>query len=556
MLGSTRTGAVAAGRRRQLEAIAAQMSTALARLQAEDALARSERLLRAVVEHAPIAIWTLRQDVSVGDVWNPAAERLFGRLHDEVVGTPCPVCAPTLGDSAMDGVMPRRPPPSPLAQLFEAHALDGAHVQRERPDGSPVEILLYATPLRSRSSEITAAVAIGVDITERQQIEARLVQAQKQESLGALAGGLAHDFNNLLTGILGYLELARDDVGDPDHPVAELIDLAQGAARRATQVTRQMLAFSGGGTFVIDTLDLASVVSQTLPMLTAALRKATLVTELDANVAPIEGDVGQLRQLLINLVTNAADALVDATGVVTVRVGAQHLALSLPALSVDEEDVPRGDYVVLTVADTGSGIDARIRGRIFDPFFSTRFVGRGLGLPAVRGIVRGHHGHMRIESEAGRGTLVRVFLPVAARRDDEMLTPLEPVPDVARRRVLLVDDEPGVLYVASQALVRAGFEVITASTGRDALARIGERADDIGLVILDLTMPDLDGRATLVELRKLRPSLRVVLTSGYSEQEALREFADGTLAGFLQKPFSPHMLIDCVTRAIGLPEVP
>ncbi len=547
MLGSTRQGDVAEGRRRQLEAIAAQMSTALASLQAEDALARSERLLRAVVAHAPIAIWTLRQDVSVGDVWNPAAERLFGLRHEEVAGLPCPVCAPAPGESA---------PPNALARLFEARTLEGEHVQRMRPDGSLVEILLYATPLRSRTSEITAAVAIGVDMTERKQIEARLMQAQKQESLGALAGGLAHDFNNLLTGILGYLDLAREDMGDANHPVIELIDLAQDSARRATSVTRQMLAFSGRGKFVIETLDLAGVVSQTVPMLTAALRKRALVTELEADLPPVEGDVGQLRQMLINLVTNAAESLVDAAGVVRVGVRAQTLALSLPAVSVDEEEVPPGDYVVLTVADTGSGIDDRIRGRIFDPFFSTKFVGRGLGLSAVLGIVRGHHGHIRIDSAPGRGTLVRVFLPATAKEDDEMLTPLEPVPDAARRRVLFVDDEPGVLYVASQALMRAGFDVLTAATGREALARVGERTDDIGLVILDLTMPDMDGRATLAELRKLRPSLRVVLTSGYSEQDALREFGDGTLAGFLQKPFAPHTLIDCVTRAIGLPEAP
>ena len=430
------------------------------------------------------------------------------------------------------------------------------HVQRERPDGSLVEILLFATPLRSRSNEITGAVVIGVDITERRQIEARLVQAQKQESLGALAGGLAHDFNNLLTGILGYLELAHEDIGDPAHPVVELIGLAQESARRAAQVTRQMLAFSGGGTFIVEPLDLAGLVSQTVPMLTAALPKAMLMTEIDAGIPPIDGDAGQLRQLLTNLVTNAAESLIDGSGVVSVSVRQQQVAAPLPALSVHEEEVPRGDYVVLTVADTGAGIDPRIRQRIFDPFFSTKFVGRGLGLSAVLGIVRGHHGHLRIESEAGRGTLVKVFLPVTAKEDDEMFTPLEPVPHAARRRVLLVDDEPGVRYVASQALMRAGFEVITAATGRDALAQIGDRTDDIGLVILDLTMPDLDGRATLAELRKLRPSLRVVLTSGYSEQDALREFGDGALAGFLQKPFAPHTLIDCVTRAIGLPEAP
>ena len=558
LLASDRHGALAPARRGPLEAIAAQMSTALARLLVEDALARSERLLRTVVEHAPIAIWTLRPDGTVGDVWNPAAERLFGVTHADAVGRACPACLPATGrDPALRVAGTTGAQPGDLLhRLFASSSIHDEQIQRQRPDGTLVEILLYATPLRSRAGAVTSAVAIGVDITERKQFEARLVRAQKQESLGALAGGLAHDFNNLLTGILGYIDLARADLEDPEHPVHELLALAEDSARRATQVTRQMLAYSGGGTFLIEPIDLAGVVSQTLPLLSAALRKATLVTDLGSDLPPIDGDIGQVRQLLINLVTNAVEALPEGTGTVTVRARHERVAQALPARSVDEDEVSAGDYVVLTVSDTGTGIDAPTRARIFDPFFSTKFVGRGLGLPAVLGIVRGHHGYLRIETAPGRGTHVRVFIPVAAEEEEDMVTPLDPVPAVARRRVLLVDDEAGVLYVASQALARAGFEVLTASSGADALRCVGARADDIGLVILDLTMPELDGRDTLIALRKLRPSLRVVLTSGYSEQEALREFGDGTLAGFLQKPFGPRTLIDCVTRAIGLPEAP
>jgi len=537
LLASDHGGALDVARRGPLEAIAAQMSTALVRLQVEEALARSERLLRTVVEYAPIAIWTVSADGYVGDVWNPAAERLFGESHDQVRREPCRYLAGTN-----------------LARVFAGETLRDEPVQRQRADGTLAEILLFAAPLHTRAGVVTSAVVIGIDVTERKQIEARLVQAQKRESLGALAGGLAHDFNNLLTGILGYLDLAKSDLDDPEHPVHELLVLADETARRASQVTRQMLAYSGGGTFVIDTIDVGSIVAPAIPLLAAAFRRATFATDIDSDLPPVEGDLGQLRQLILNLATNGAEALPDGSGTVTIGARHEHLPSALPAASALEEAVPAGDYVVITIADTGTGIDERTRAHMFEPFFSTRFVGRGLGLPAVLGIVRGHRGVIRITSEPGRGTEVRVFLRIAVDDEANPAPPLAPVPLHARRRVLIVDDEPGVIYVASQALRRAEYDVLSASSGRDALACLRER-DDIGLVILDLTMPELDGRQTLAALREIRPSQRVVLTSGYTEQEALREFADGALAGFLQKPFGPRTLLDCVARALGLTEV-
>ncbi|HEY3380207.1 MAG TPA: PAS domain S-box protein [Vicinamibacterales bacterium] len=373
---------------------------------------------------------------------------------------------------------------------------------------------------------------------EQRHLESRLLQAQKLESLGVLAGGIAHDFNNLLTSILGNADLALLDL-PPGTPAADSIVAIEAAARRAAEIARQMLAYSGHGRFVLEPLHLSRIVLEMKRMLEVAVSKGvSLRWDLDGHMNRAEVDPGQIRQLVMNLTVNASEAIGSNGGVVSIRTGntTEH---ALP-LDVDYlgEDIPDGRFVFVEVSDTGPGIDEATRLRLFDPFFSTKFPGRGLGLPAVLGIVRGHRGHIQVLSEPGHGATFRAIFPAV---DAPVSRPIAGVPpDAATAKaptVLVVDDEDSVRLLAKRFVERCGYRVLTATNGVEALAMVREHPGDIGCVLLDLTMPKMDGEATLCELRHIEPDLPVVMASGYQGQEIKERLVDQALAGFIQKPY-------------------
>ncbi len=415
-------------------------------------------------------------------------------------------------------------------------------------------------PLHDDDDNIYAVCAISADVTdqkqaefEKEKLEAQIQQAQKLESLGVLAGGIAHDFNNLLMGILGNTGLALLDL-DPDSPVRARLRDVESTSRRAADLCRQMLAYSGKGKFIVQPLDISQLVIDMTQLLEVSIsKKAQLERDFGINLPAFEADATQIRQVVMNLITNASEALNEHSGTITVRTGVMDCDEEYLTQTYLAEQLAAGTYVYLEVRDTGAGMDSETRERIFDPFFSTKFAGRGLGLAATLGIVRGHRGALVVESESGKGTVFRVLFPASEK------PLLEPVAETATANqqkaasdgtILVVDDEEMVVTIARRVLELAGYDVLTAADGEEGYEVFQRHAPDISLVLLDVTMPRMDGDETFRKMRELRGDVRVLLTSGYNEREATHQLAGRGLAGFIQKPYAPAALLQKVREVM------
>jgi PAS domain S-box-containing protein len=373
-------------------------------------------------------------------------------------------------------------------------------------------------------------------------LESKLLDAQKLESLGILAGGIAHDFNNLLTGILGNVSLMRLEL-PVTSALREHVDQIESVTIRAADLCRQLLAYSGKGRFVVRALDTSELVRQTAQLLQLSIGKnSTLRLDLADNLPLVEADATQMRQVVMNLVLNAAEALGERAGVIGIVTGVLYAEGDYLRSTFLAPELAEGSYVFLEVSDNGCGMGAETQAKIFDPFFSTKFTGRGLGLSAVLGIVRGHGGAIKVYSELGRGTTLKLLFP-AVHATVQKESAARPQPVLERRgTVLVVDDEEVVRGVAARILGSYGFDVILANDGRDGVARFRERHAEITVVLMDLTMPAMDGVEAFREIRALDDRVPVLLMSGYNEQDAVTRFAGKGLAGFVQKPFTVEML--------------
>ncbi len=402
------------------------------------------------------------------------------------------------------------------------------------------------------------------DVTERRQIEEqrlemerRLLHAQKLESLGVLAGGIAHDFNNLLMAMLGNLELALRELS-PVSPVRSRLDAAGHAARRAADLTRQMLAYSGRGKFLVGRVDLNELVRENVHLLRTSIpRTVTLNLHLDSVLPAVEADAGQIQQVTMNLITNAAEAIGGEPGVVALSTGVKDCDGSYLSRSCLDELAPAGRYAYLEVTDNGCGMDEDTRKRMFDPFFTTKFTGRGLGLPAVFGIVRGHGGAILLDSAPGKGTTIRVLFPAfagapgvadpAERASDDVV---EAAPGTGKGTILIADDEEMVLQACAAMVGSMGYAVLTAEDGEQAVEVVRRHGTGIRAIILDLTMPKLDGVAALERILRIEPDAKVILSSGYDEAEATRRVAKERLAGFIRKPYRLEQLQSTLERVL------
>ena len=398
--------------------------------------------------------------------------------------------------------------------------------------------------LRDSSERVRTEVA-------RRQWEAQLQHTQRLESLGLLAGGIAHDFNNLLMGVLGSAELALVHLPQDASARPEVEQIVT-AAHRAADLTGQMLAYSGRGTFRVQPILLPALIREMEPLLRASLPKTcALDFHLGESLPAMEADATQLRQVVMNLIVNAGEAIGDAAGVITVRVAVRECDRAYLTGGVLGKEIPEGPYVSLEVTDTGCGMSEETQERMFEPFFTTKFTGRGLGLAAVLGIIRGHHGAILVTSEPGRGTRIEALFP-PTNRPVHAPQVSAPIPPAWRGEgtVLVVDDEAHIRGVATRALENAGFTVLTAANGQEAVVAFREHAKTVRAVLLDLTMPHMDGAATMIQLRQIQPDVRVVLSSGYTEEDATRRFSDRDLVGFLQKPYALSDLIAAVRAAL------
>jgi PAS domain S-box-containing protein len=388
-------------------------------------------------------------------------------------------------------------------------------------------------------------------LEERRSIEAKLQETQKLESLGVLAGGIAHDFNNLLTGVLGNACLAAAEI-PADSPARGFLAQIEKAASRAADLCRQMLAYSGKGRFDVKKLDLNSLVGETMNLLGISISKRTRLDFHPAAFLPaVLADATQLRQIVMNLVINASEALGDRDGIVCISTGTARMDAAALASANAAPGAKEGNYVWLEVTDTGSGMEPNVVKRIFDPFFTTKFTGRGLGLAAVLGIVRGHHGALAVKSIPGKGTSFRVLLPATGEAADADVHDEEPHEEwKGSGLVFVVDDEDTVRHVTARLLDFLGFQTVMAKDGVDALEKF-PTLTDVQFVVLDLTMPRMDGAETLRELRKLRPDLRVLIMSGFSEHDVATRFEKDQFVDFIQKPFNLAQAREKIRRLLG-----
>ncbi len=430
----------------------------------------------------------------------------------------------------------------------------GAGVLDERGETLYVEGFLSDVTAKHKAEE------------QRLRLEARVQQSHKLESLGVLAGGIAHDFNNLLMGILGHAGLAGRHL-DPQHPVFNSLAEIESAALRAARLTDHMLAFTGRGPLRPRPLDLSESVFESAPVLEKLLpARARFELDLANELPAIESDPRQLQQVLVQLVRNAAESIGDGEGVVRIAT-----ALIAPDAELLEQTVigpspERGAFVALTIGDNGSGMTEDVQERAFDPFFTTKGFGRGLGLSTVLGIVRSHGGHVQLRSSPITGTSVRLLLPLdqgvpeprpeppTAEPVHELMPapppPPRPITPEKSELVLVVDDEQIVRGVATAMLEEAGYRVIIARDGQEGLEVFTQHAEDVHAVLLDMSMPRLDGEAALVEMRKVRPDVRILLTSGFSEQDAMHRIARRRGVGFIQKPYRAAELLEHLAEVL------
>ena len=435
------------------------------------------------------------------------------------------------------------------AQLAQRGAADGFEFTFHRRDGQSRTIQLSARVFELSGRRLILTVAR--DLTEHRKLEQQMLHSQKLESLGVLAGGIAHDFNNLLTGILGNADLAREELS-PLAPARVSLHGIEVAARRAADLCRQLLAYSGRGRFLIQPINLQELVEEMGHLLSVSIsKKVVLKFHFGQNLPAVEADATQLRQVVMNLIVNASEAIGERSGVISITTGLAHCDAAYLHGCFTSDGIKEGDFAYVEVADTGDGMDKATLDRIFDPFFTTKFTGRGLGLAAVLGIVRGHKGAIKVYSEKHRGSTFKLLFPVCEHTPIPLLSENHaPAHYRGKGLVLLADDEETIRNLGRRMLERWGFEVVVAEDGREAVDKFRARKDSIALVILDLTMPHLDGEACYRELRQVRPDVRVILSSGYNEQDVVNRFAGKGLAGFVQKPYTSEELLAKVREAL------
>ncbi len=430
-----------------------------------------------------------------------------------------------------------------------ANATEGTTVDMEfrvvRPAGDVRSLHSHAQVVRQRDGGLKF-FGTNEDVTDRRRLEEKLRATQQMEALGLLAGGIAHDFNNLLVGILGNASLAHSEL-DATSPIAPMLRDIEHSAQRAADLTRQLLAYAGKGRFIVRPVDLAQLVHEMRALLgTAITRRATLEISAEYDQAWVQADATQLRQIIINLITNASDALSGEDGRIVLRADVRSLGADQLVPTHGQASLAPGRYAVLEVSDTGRGMSARTLSRIFDPFFTTKDSGHGLGLSATLGIIRGHGGIIQVDSTQGNGCMIRVVLPmVAAPSRGEPLARTAPTIGHGGT-ALLVDDDDAVRNVARRTLERAGFTVHEAVNGAQGVAKFEELRGSVSIILLDLTMPVMSGEEALGHMRERDAAVPILLSSGYNEQEITGRLNATQHVGFIQKPYTVAELLAAV----------
>ncbi|MFQ5433546.1 MAG: PAS domain S-box protein [Anaerolineae bacterium] len=512
--------------------------------QAKEALRQSEQKYRQLFENAGDIVYTFDMDGNLTAV-NSAVAQITGYTVAEIMES---------GFMALIHPDDRRVVTELMAQKLTGEYLAPYEIRIIHKDGRTLTLELNSTALMD-DGRLIGIQGIARDVTQRREAEQSLRQAQKLESLGLLAGGIAHDFNNLLTGILAQASLALSKLPQ-DNDGREHLQKVVKAAERASDLTYQLLAYAGKGQFQVDVLDLNQVINSYLGLLETAVPKhIQLQLELSHHLPGIEADRGQIQQLVINLIINAAEAIEKDHGRITIRTYSRVLDETDDEQFWGGDTLPQNAYVCLEVEDNGIGMDEVTMAQIFDPFYSTKTEGRGLGLSATLGIIRAHQGGLQLVSKPGQGTRFVLYFPASPFSPAGVEQAVTAVPTQSGGLVLVIDDEESVREAVTDILDMAGVQVLTAENGRVGLDAYTARQSEIDLVLLDMQMPVMNGEETFRALIAFDPTVKVLLSSGYTENEVTSQFAGMPFSGFLQKPYNFDTLVEKVQTALAMNHV-
>jgi PAS domain S-box-containing protein len=503
-------------------------------LQVEAELRAREERLHMSLDAANVGTW--EWNIRTGEVrWSESLERIHGQELGVFGGT---------FDGFLGGVHPedRRRVLEAIQKAVETGESYDVEYRSLRTDGSTMWLEGRGRVSRNEVGEPAWMSGICMDTTERHRLEDQLRQIQRIESLGVLAGGIAHDFNNLLTGILGNASLAEAKLR-PDHPARPLLRHVLEASERAAELTKQLLAYAGKGHVSRSRLELSELVRKLVPLVRGSIPEGVQFA-LDLTPTPVSGDAGQLHQLVMNLIINAAEAIGDVgTIMVTARIeeiGSGVACRTAPAR-----------YACLRVSDTGCGMDESTLGRIFEPFFTTKRSGLGLGLAAALRIVHAHDGSIEVESTLRKGTIFTVWLPASEGVSEPIQEPVISTGLSGSGAILVVDDENLVLQTAQASLEAYGYSALLAADGRSALDVMVVAGDRIRAAVLDVTIPGMTSEEILKHLRALQPTLPIIIASGFAESEIIRRLEDMGIDGFLQKPYTAQQLAKSISAAVN-----
>ena len=509
----------------------------------DDLTDRRERDLRlaAIVESSDDAIVSKTLDGTIVS-WNSGAERIYGYAAHEMIGRPSATLALESHEEEMSTIMER---------IRRGEKVRNFETKRRRKDGTVIDVSVTISPITGYRGVTTGVSMVDRDITELKHAQEEHVAKQKLESVGTLAGGIAHDFNNLLGGVQAYSDLALAELASGSSPKQELERIRAGAVRGA-EIVRQLMIYAGEESEVLELVDVSQIVEDLLELLKFSVSKhAKLETNLVKGTPAVRANPGQLAQVVMNLITNASEALGEQDGII--RVTTSLVKLGRDSAVVASETLPEGNYVQVEVSDTGRGMTPEMQARAFDPFFTTKLPGHGLGLAVVQGAVRRLGGAIRLVSAPGKGTTFQILLPCAKdvapiggstvlRAEEQRLERLEAT-------VLVVEDEEPLRHAVSKMLRKKGFSVIEASEGNAALDWIREYQGRIDVLLLDITLPGASSREIFEEAERLRSDARIIVTSAYS-----REMAAASLAGkferFIRKPFGLDDLVDMISECL------
>jgi len=506
----------------------------------KQALAEKTRLASAV-EQAVEGVCIMDHERTISYV-NPAFERLTGYAKGELIGKKISILRNPVHDEAFYQRM--------WDTLHKGGAWQG-YITIARKDGDSMELERSITPIRDDEGRIVSFVSVHRDVSQERAMQSRMEHAQRLESLGVLAGGIAHDFNNLLTAIIGNASLASKKL-DPLAPVHEEILCIEDAAGSAADLCRQLLAYGGKGKFVIAPVNLAALVRDISKLLEVSVGKSVVLKyDLPVDLPAVDADAAQMKQVIMNLIINASEAIGGGEGEIFIRAGLMRVDQEFLANAAIDEQLPESEYVFLEVRDSGCGMDGATMEKVFDPFFTTKVTGRGLGMSAVLGIVRGHGGTIKVSSKPGQGTTFTMVLPPSEKEAKSLADGKEEDGDwQGSGTILVVDDEERVRRVASMMLEELGFDVLLAEDGEQGVEVFQREHGHIDAVLLDMTMPKMNGEQAFREMRRIQPDACVILSSGFNKPDVKDAFSAKGLAGFMQKPYSVSALRNKLREAL------